>query len=224
MNVFIDLETIPAQPEEQVKAEIAKAIEAPATMSKSETIAEWHAGIGKYAGVKDAAIEDIYRKTALDGSKGEIISIAFAVEDSEVVVHKRDGSEKELLVSALANLVAAIGGKSPWFIGHNIGGFDLKFLFQRCVINQVNAKIDFKHYGRHGSNFYDTMQAWAGFGNRISQDNLCKALGIEGKPGDITGSNVWDHYKAGNIDRIAEYNADDVAKVRKIWNRMHFIN
>ena len=224
MNVFIDIETIPQQSEEVIKSEIAKNLEAPATMSKPETIQEWHSGEGKYAGVKAALIEELYRKTALDGTKGEIISIAFALEDTEVFVHKREGSEKELLTAALANLIGLVGGKSPWFIGHNIGGFDLKFIYQRCVINGVNPKIDFKQWGRHAAQFYDTMTAWAGYGNRISQDNLCKALNIEGKPSDITGANIWDHYKAGNIQRIAEYNAHDVEAVRKIYNRLNFIN
>ena len=43
-NIFIDIETIPEQPEEAVKARIAETIKAPATMKKAETIAEWHNG------------------------------------------------------------------------------------------------------------------------------------------------------------------------------------
>ena len=81
MNLFIDIETIPQQPEAEAKTEIAKNIQAPAQMSKAETIAAWHAGEGSYAGVKDALIEETYRKTSFDGAKGEIISIAFAVDD-----------------------------------------------------------------------------------------------------------------------------------------------
>ena len=57
----------------------------------------------------------------------------------------------------------------------------------------------------------------------MSQDNLCKALGIKGKPDDIDGSKVWDFYKAGKIDEIEDYNRDDVDKVRQIYNRINFI-
>ena len=231
MNIFIDIETIPQQPEDQAKAEIAATIQAPAQMSKSETIAAWHAGEGSYAGVKDALIEETYRKTSFDGGKGEIISIAFADDECDpIAIHRgleagdKNISEVQMLQLAFGRIELMLGGKSPWFIGHNIGGFDLKFLFQRAVINRVNPNFDLKQYGRHGSQYYDTMQAWAGYGNRVSQDNLCKALGIDGKPADIDGSKVWDFYKAGKIERIAEYNADDVAKVRQIYKRLTFQN
>lgn len=228
MNIFIDIETIPQQPEAEAKAEIAATIQAPGQMSKAETIAAWHAGEGAYAGIKDALIEEAYRKTSFDGAKGEIVSIAFADDDCDpITVHRGTNggiSEVLMLQLAFARIELLLGGKSPWWIGQNIGGFDLKFLFQRAVINRVNPNFDFKQYGRHGSQFYDTMQAWAGYGNRVSQANLCKALGIEGKPDDIDGSKVWDFYKAGKIERIAEYNADDIVKVRKIYKRLNFID
>ena len=53
-------------------------------MKKAETIKEWNEGTGKYVGVKDAAIEKAYRDTSFDGGKGEIISIAWAIEDEEI--------------------------------------------------------------------------------------------------------------------------------------------
>lgn len=225
MNVFIDIETIPQQPEDEVKAEIAKTIEAPAKMSKPETIVEWHAGEGKYAGVKDAMIEETYRKTSFDGSKGEICSVAFGFDGD--VIHSLSRSvfsESDILHYVFDTINQNRNGRPPYFVGHNIGGFDLKFLFHRAVILGINPGFDLCQHGRHGQHFYDTMQAWAGFGGRISQDNLCKALGIEGKPDDIDGSKVWDFYKAGNIARIEEYNRDDVEKIRKIYNKLNFIN
>lgn len=223
MNTYIDIETIPQQPEDTTKAAIALTIEAPAQMSKPETIAEWHAGEGKYLGVKDALIEDTYRKTSFDGAKGEVCSISFAVEDGEIfTAHRGEYSETELLDVALTEIRLRMNGRKPYFVGHNVGGFDLKFLFHRCVINNVNPKFDLCQWGRHGSQFYDTMQAWAGFGGRVSQDNLCAALGITGKPDDIDGSKAWDHYKDGKIIRIAEYNASDIETVRKIHKRLTF--
>jgi len=225
MKVYVDLETIPQQPENEAKKVIAETIKEPATMSKPETISQWHAGEGKYAGVKEKAIEDQYRNTSFDGSKGEIISIAWAVEDGEVknISRNLDRPESDILDMFFYLLNTDLDKRKPYFIGHYISGFDLKFLFQRAVINNIDPGFDLKQDAKHGSQIYDTMIAWAGYGNRISQDNLCKALGIEGKPNDIDGSKVWQFVKEGNVERVAEYNKDDVEKVREIYKRMNFI-
>lgn len=224
MNVFIDIETIPAQPEDKAKQLIAESISAPKTMSKVETIQAWHDGEGKYAGEKEKAIEEKYRKTALDGTTGEIISIAYAIENGETQSFSRelDDDEEVFIGWVMDEMGLNLGARPPRFIGHNIR-FDLRFLFQRCAVNCICPSFSFKQYGRHATDFFCTMEAWAGYGKRISQDNLCKALGIEGKPGDIDGSKVWDSVKAGDIGRIQEYNADDVEKVRKIYARISHI-
>jgi len=218
--IFLDIETVPQQPENEAKATIAETIEAPGTMKKAETIADWHDGAGKYAGVKDAAIEEAYRKTSFDGAKGEICSIAWG-DDKEIFSASRDSfaGEGPLLEFFLEKVGAFT---TNYFIGHNIR-FDLKFLYHRCIINRISDKHAFHFGGRHNTDFYCTMEAWAGFKERISQDNLCKALGIEGKPDDIDGSKVWDHYKEGKIARIEEYNRYDVETVRQIYNRLNFI-
>ena len=66
------------------------------------------------------------------------------------------------------------------------------------------------------------MIEWAGPNGRIKQDTLCKTLGIEGKPGDIDGSKVWDFIKAGDGARVVEYNIDDVEKCRRVYDRLTF--
>ena len=222
METFFDIETICQQPEEEAKAIIAETIKAPAQMKKAETIADWHNGEGKYAGEKDAAIEAAYRQTSFDGAKGQIVSIALAIEDGETVGFIND-SEKELLREAFSFIKSETKGRPPYFIGHYISGFDLRFLYQRAVINNVKPSFEIKFNGRHKKDYYDTMIEWAGFKDRISQDNLCKALGIEGKPDGIDGSKVWDFYKEGRIEEIKTYNIDDVEKVRMIYKRLEFM-
>lgn len=227
-NIFIDIESIPEQPEEEAKAEIAKTIQAPGTMKKQETIDDWHSGAGKYAGVKDAAIEMAYRKTALDGSSGQIVSYVFHCNNEFKLCHRdyKKDSEREILINMFEEISDSIrnhGSTTPvFFIGHNVA-WDLKFLWHRAVILGVKPDFELPFSGRHGKDFFDNMQAWAGYNNRISQDNLCKALGIEGKPDDINGSQVWDFVKRGDIERVAEYNVDDVKKCIQIYNRINFI-
>lgn len=105
---------------------------------------------------------------------------------------------------------------SPQFIGHNIAKFDDRFIFQRSVINKVKpyrtpTKI----------NTFDTMTEWAGYGNTISLDKLCKVLNVEQK-GDIDGSKVWQYIQDGRVKEVAEYCAKDVERVRQIYKRMNF--
>ena len=222
-NCFLDIETIPQQGEAETKALIAESIQAPATMKVQATIDDWHNGKGKYAGVKEATIENAYRATALDGAKGQICSLAFAVGDGEILSFTDTISEHELLSEFFAALGSEIGGRSVLYVGHYIAGFDLKFIFHRSVILGIEPSFELPFNGRHKQDYFDNMIAWAGYKDRISQDNLCKALGIEGKPNDIDGSKVWDVYKDGGIDRIEEYNRDDVSKARQIYKRINFI-
>ena len=225
MNCYLDIETLPTQPEEEEKAEIAKTISAPAAMKKAETISDWHEGKGKYAGSKATAIEEAYRKTSLDGASGQVCSVAWKYEGAQHIYSESndcDGGDYEVIYEFFYQLSKHLYKRPPFFIGHNIT-FDLQFIWRRAVILGINPPFILPFNGRHGKDFYCTMQAWAGYNKRISQDNLCKILGIEGKPGDICGANVWDHYKAGNIKLIEEYNRHDVETVEKIYNRINFI-
>ena len=245
MDTYIDIETIPAQSgphsfEHYLEAE-KQSFKAPSSLTKAKACAD----IGltgdkaKYTSKDDATAlwekkfaeekapevaEDKWRKTSFDGGAGEIISIAWAVEDGEIIsVHRDlDGSEEMLLTNFFELLSNELGRMKPYFIGQYIGGFDLKFIFHRAVVLGVKPPFDLPFDGRHNKDYYCTQVAWAGYGGRMSQDNLCKALGIEGKPDDIDGSQVWDFVKAGKVVRVAEYNEDDVNKVRQIHRRLTF--
>lgn len=219
MTIFIDLESIPRQPEAEAKAEIAETIKAPAQMKKPETIQEWHEGKGKYIGVKDAAINEAYLKTGLDGTYGEICSISWAVDDGEINVFNRDGSkegEREFLIDFWFELEVSCAKASLNFVAHN-KKFDLPFIWHRSVINSVKPSIRFEPHSRE---HYCTMEEWAGYNKFIGMDRLAKALGLEGKSGE--GCQVWEWWQAGEYEKIAEYNKDDVRLLREIYNRMIF--
>lgn len=228
METPLDIETIPAQPQDEVMAEIAATIQHPASMKKQETIDAWHAGEGQYAGVKEALIEEQYRKTALDGSLGQICSIAWSAgidgEIESLFATPGVRTEADLLSDFFDALRAKLNGRSPWFIGHYIGGFDLPFLYQRAVINKVDPGMKLGQHGRHDRDFFDTMVEWAGWKGSISLDRLCKALGLKvEKPEGIDGAHVWDFYQEGKYDEIRIYNCKDVDEVRMAYKRLRFI-
>jgi len=236
MNVYIDIETLPNMAEgelERITKEVAENFKAPSTLtktqacadlgltgndakftSKDDAIAQWEA---KFAKSKSGEVAmEQWRKQALDPNAGQILSIGFKVDGQDVRCESYgEGGESGLISWFWHRLEYDMKltrptcvGLPSCFIGHNVP-FDLEFIWKRSVILGVQCLAPIKPHGRHGSDFFDNMQQWAGFKGRISQDRLAGILGIEQKPSDITGANVFDHYQAGNIERIKEYNIHD---------------
>ena len=216
MNNFLDIETIPDQSENALER-IAETIKHPAQMKVPATIEKWEKE------KKPEAIEKAWRDTSFDGGFGEVISVSFAIADCEIESFYRglDEPESDLLSNAFEAIRNANPRVKPFFIGHNIP-FDLRFLFRRAVVLGINPGFDLPFAGRHGQQFFDNAVAWCGYKDYIKQDTLCKVLGIKGKPDDIDGSKVWDFVKAGKVERVAEYNRDDVDKVRQIYNKLNY--
>ena len=227
MHIFLDIESIPSQ-SEAVRAEIEAGISAPASYKKPETIAAWERD------EKPAAIEEAWRKTALSGDRGEIVCIAWAFDDGPISSRSRalNGSERFVIRDFFYELREAVYSEqgrpqSVTFVGHNVKDFDLRFLFQRSVIHGIRPPVHLPHDARYnGDRVFDTMTAWAGWGQRISLARLCTALGLPMKGDEIgeeiDGSMVWDFVKAGRIDEVAAYCRADVERVRAVYKRLTF--
>lgn len=229
MNIYLDIETIPGQAPD-LREEIAATIRHPGSMKRPETIAKWEAE------EKPGAIEEAWRKTAFHGHQGEVVCIAWAIDDREVCAvqrspdpqHKAHCGEADILEQFFYEVeVASRRGVSTW-VGHNVRAFDLRFLYQRAVVLGVQPSIELPHDTGPGSErVYDTMTTWAGWGNRISLDQLCRALGIQTKGVElggeqIDGSKVWDFVRAGRIGDVVTYCKADVERVRQVYRRMTF--
>ncbi len=107
-------------------------------------------------------------------------------------------------------------------VGHNIIGFDLPFIYQRCLVNNIPARppINLGEYNVRG--VFDTMKGWwLGSRNRVGLDDIAWALGIESsKTGEVEGSKVFDLYQAGRLAEIREYNLNDVRVTRRVYERL----
>lgn len=92
------------------------------------------------------------------------------------------------------------------------------------MVNSIKPRARLFQNARPGNdNVTDTMLLWAGYGNRISLDNLCSALGIPSPKDGIDGSQVWEFVRAGKINEVAEYCKRDVEAVRTIYRRLNFL-
>lgn len=223
MNLYIDIETVPTQ-RADIRQSIAENITAPAQYKKPESIQKWLEENREYEA--DAK----WRKTALSGTFGEILCVCWAIDDAEPngIIRTLEETESGLLFRVMSAIDADrtdIHGnpRRPTWVGHFLTNFDLRFLWQRCVVNGVRPNIAIPYNAKPwGDDVFDTGLEWVGLrGNGGSLDSICKAMRYEGK-GDIDGSKVWDYVLAGRYEEILEYCKDDVVKTRLLHKRMTF--
>ena len=189
--------------------------------------------------LEDIAIEEerCYQLGSLSATSGRVLSIAvhegpvagfdFGVEQRQserVFGITEDGEEQDEKKSLLAFLefMKDFDCDTDELVGHNLLGFDLPFIFQRCLVNDIAAKplVDLGEYRVRG--VFDTMHAWwLGAKRNVSLDDIAWALGIESsKTATAEGSKVFELYQAGKLGEIREYNLNDVRVTRKVYERM----
>ncbi len=190
--------------------------------------------------LEDIAAEEerVYQLGSLNATSGRILSIAVQVgpvpgfEIDGVTPNQReyafgideDGNEQDeaQALRDFLNLMSDFDPECDLVVGHNIINFDLPFIFQRCLVNQIPVKpfVDLSEFRVQG--VYDTMRAWwLGGRNRVALDDLAWALGIESsKTSEVEGSRVFELYQAGKLAAIREYNLNDVRVTRKVYEQM----
>src|SRR5512145_1523951 len=190
--------------------------------------------------LEDIAAEEerCYALGALSATSGRVLSIALHVGPipglefpglgPEVREHvfgiDKDGYEQNEK-KALLDFVSFMKDFDPdcdELVGHNIIGFDLPFIFQRCLAHaiQVRPLVNLGEY--HVRGVFDTMHRWwLGAKRHVSLDDVAWTLGIESsKTDEVEGSKVYELYQAGKLDLIREYNLNDVRLTRKVYERM----
>jgi hypothetical protein len=237
MNIFIDIETVPAQDPEAIKMLRAEAdeekllIKAPSNYKDEAKIKEYI--LAKQIEI-DTAFEERYRKTSFDGAYGQIACIGYAIDDEPAKSvwsagwNQMEGDVLAAFYRILNDRINSNSQMRPTFIGHNLIGFDLRFIHQRSVMLGVKPPsfIPFKAKP-WDTTVFDTMIDWAGVGNRVSLAKLCKVFGLDAKGSEIgeeiDGSKVWDFVKDGRIEDVATYCEGDVERTRQVYKRLNFI-
>lgn len=221
MIITLDIETCPCQ-NPAVREEIRANIKAPAQYKKPESIAQW---LEENA---EAETEAAWRKTSFDGAHGHIAVIGMAFDDEEpIALYSEDwhADEDEILRQAFQLIdwrLQERPNERPRFVGHNLVGFDLRFIFQRCVVLGVKPSRHIPFAAKPWDDMvYDTMLRWNAR-DFCGLDKICKALGLGGK-GEIDGSQVWNYVRDGRIAEVAEYCRKDVQMTRALYKRMNFL-
>lgn len=237
MKIVLDLETIPTQ-RDDVIVQIAKDAQKEISQLKAPSNYKDETKVAAYIDEKSNEIlnglDETWRKTSFDGGYGHICVIGFTIDDSNPIALYKEGddhvaNEISIIKSFYEILRDAYNpsARVPTVIGHNLIGFDLKFLFQRSVVLGIKPPAFIKFDAKPWDDCaFDTMTKWAGFGNRVSLNKLANILevgekGVDGE--DFDGSMVWDAVKSGDIAKVAEYCKQDVSLTRRIYQRLNFL-
>lgn len=180
--------------------------------------------------------EEGFRRLALDGDFGRVLTIGVIVEQNEQVTHRGlFGRERQTMMFHLDEartlrgfwkLLKGFSLSRDLIVGHNVFDFDLPFLYKRSVIQCVRPSVELSFARYRSQPIFDTMHQWNKWSPRkhVSLDRLAKILGLESsKEQGIDGSRVYDKFYAGCHEEITDYCMRDVELVRAIYYRMVFV-
>ena len=169
---------------------------------------------------QDKDFEKYLAQTSFDGGFGRIACLSYAINDGPIKT--LSGDEQKILEDFWS-----VAKNINLFVGFNIMEFDLRFIYQRCIVLGVKPSVEL-NFARHRNNpIYDIMHEWKKWNMNasISLDTLAKILSLpSSKGGEIEGKDVAKAYADGRIEEICKYCEKDVELTRKVYKKMIFEN
>jgi len=133
--------------------------------------------------------------------------------------HCGERSEKDLI----SGFVGRIAELAPQLVTFNGNSFDLPVLRYRAMVNGVAAPgLSIRPYfNRYTEDAVDLCDVLSGFSSqgRATLHELCRVMGLPGKPNDIDGSEVARYHRDGRIKEIADYCETDIVNTYRLWLR-----
>lgn len=121
---------------------------------------------GEVAGCSD----EEYRRLALDGDFGRVLTVGVIVEMDGQVMHRGLlGRERQTMMFHLDEartlrgfwkLLKGFDVRRDQVVGHNLFDFDLPFLYKRSVIQHVRPAIKLPFTRYRSQPIFDTMHQW----------------------------------------------------------------
>jgi 3'-5' exonuclease len=141
------------------------------------------------------------------------------IVDAVGAPHRGERSEKDLI----SGFVGRIAELTPQLVTFNGNSFDLPVLRYRALVNRVAAPgLSMRPYfNRYTDDALDLCDALSSFNRegRATLHELCRVMGLPGKPAGIDGSEVAGLYREGRIEDIADYCETDVVNTYRVWLR-----
>jgi 3'-5' exonuclease len=222
-RLFIDVETLP--PAEEARASVN-----PALAYKLE-----NRHCAPQPEALDECTEEQFRRLALHAEYGRVLSVGMIVEqDGRVVCRGVLGRERESMrfhldeartLKGFWNQLRGFDEKLDLIIGHNVYDFDLPFLYKRSVIQGVRPSVRLNFARYRSRPIFDTMKEWELWAWRpgIKLEELAQVLqlGITKTEG-MDGGCIYDRFREGCHQEIADYCLRDVELAREIYYRLVF--
>jgi 3'-5' exonuclease len=133
--------------------------------------------------------------------------------------HCGDRSEKELITA----FVGRIAELTPQLVTFNGNSFDLPVLRYRALVNKIAApglsiRPYFNRYTEDAVDLCDVLSAFSSQA-KATLNEICRVMGLPGKPDGIDGSEVARYHQDGRIQDIADYCESDVVNTYRVWLR-----
>jgi 3'-5' exonuclease len=131
--------------------------------------------------------------------------------------HRGERSEKELISS----FVGRIADLTPQLVTFNGSSFDLPVLRYRAMVNGVAApgltmRPYFNRYSEDAIDLCDALSSFSAQG-KATLHEICRVMGLPGKPDSIGGADVEKYHREGRISEIAAYCESDVLNTYRVW-------
>jgi len=133
--------------------------------------------------------------------------------------HVGERPEKELI----ASFVDRIAALSPQLVTFNGSSFDLPVLRYRAMVHGVAApglaaRPYFHRYTEDAIDLCDVLSSFSPQA-KATLHELCRVMGLPGKPDGMTGAEVEKYYRDGHVREIADYCETDVLNTYRVWLR-----
>ena len=144
---------------------------------------------------------------------------SYWIVDALGAPHVGERSEKELI----ASFVDRIAALSPQLVTFNGSSFDLPVLRYRAMVYGVAAPglSSRSYFNRYTEDAVDLCDVLSSFSSqaKATLHELCRVMGLPGKPDGMSGAEVEKYYRDGHIREIAEYCESDVVNTHRVWLR-----
>jgi 3'-5' exonuclease len=133
--------------------------------------------------------------------------------------HVGDRLEGELI----AAFVDRIADLTPQLVTFNGSSFDLPVLRYRAMLHKVpaiglSARPYFNRYTDDAMDLCDVLSSFSPQAKSTLHE-LCRVMGLPGKPEGIAGGDVERYFREGRIQEVADYCESDVVNTYRVWLR-----